>query len=110
MSRIASLLVLSALLAAGSARAADVGQHPAVFSPRPLPAVDANTFIPAHPALKKFAAAVRPQADHPAVQARLAAPSLDAGRFLVQPPATTRWTLASDALVITAAGTMPAQR
>ena len=110
MSRTASLLVLSALLAAGSVHAADVGQHPAVFSPRSLPSVDVNTFIPAHPARVTLGAATREHADHPAVQARQIAPTVNTDRFLVQPPATTRWTATPDAPVLTAAGALPAQR
>lgn len=34
----------------GNAQAAEVGQHPAIFSPRSLPAVDPSTFIVGHPA------------------------------------------------------------
>jgi hypothetical protein len=30
--------------------ATDVGQHPAIFSPRSLPGIDPNTFIVGHPA------------------------------------------------------------
>jgi hypothetical protein len=30
--------------------ATDVGQHPAIFSPRTLPGIDPNTFIVGHPA------------------------------------------------------------
>lgn len=43
-------LLFALLSVAAVAHAADVGQHPAVFSPRTLPAIDAATFIPGHPA------------------------------------------------------------
>lgn len=110
MSRTVSMIAaLSGLLVAGFAHAADVGQHPAVFSPRALPAIDANTFIVAHPAGPSFQAA-RVLEDHPAVQARAVARGIDSDRFLVQPPASTRWTTSPDAVVFTAAGAMPAQR
>jgi hypothetical protein len=43
--------LLAALLAVtATAGATDVGQHPAVFSPRSLPGIDPNTFIVGHPA------------------------------------------------------------
>lgn len=45
-----SLLLISLLAATGAASAADLFQHPAVFSPRALPSVDVNTFIVGHPA------------------------------------------------------------
>jgi hypothetical protein len=46
-----STTLLVALLGfAAAASATDVGQHPAVFSPRSLPGIDASTFIPGHPA------------------------------------------------------------
>ncbi|CAN5869307.1 hypothetical protein BH11PSE8_BH11PSE8_10800 [soil metagenome] len=46
-----SLSIAFAVFAAsGAAQAADVGQHPAIFSPRSLPAVDPSTFIVGHPA------------------------------------------------------------
>ena len=41
-------LALSTLSA--TAGAVDVGQHPAVFSPRSLPGIDPSTFIVGHPA------------------------------------------------------------
>ncbi|HSI59798.1 MAG TPA: hypothetical protein VLA16_19710 [Ideonella sp.] len=44
------LAALLSLAAASAASATDVGQHPAVFSPRSLPGIDASTFIPGHPA------------------------------------------------------------
>lgn len=46
----ATVLLIALLSAAASASATDVGQHPAVFSPRTLPGIDASTFIVGHPA------------------------------------------------------------
>ncbi len=43
-------LFLALFAAVGTAQAADVGQHPAIFSPRSLPAVDPSTFVVGHPA------------------------------------------------------------
>jgi hypothetical protein len=44
--------LLAALFAVtATAGATDVGQHPAIFSPRSLPGIDPNTFIVGHPAL-----------------------------------------------------------
>jgi hypothetical protein len=43
--------LLAALFAVtAAAGATDVGQHPAIFSPRSLPGIDSNTFIVGHPA------------------------------------------------------------
>jgi hypothetical protein len=43
--------LLAALFAVtATAGATDVGQHPAIFSPRSLPGIDPNTFIVGHPA------------------------------------------------------------
>lgn len=46
----ATALLIALLSVAASASATDVGQHPAVFSPRTLPGIDASTFIVGHPA------------------------------------------------------------
>ena len=46
----ATLALLALLVTSLSAAAADVGQHPAIFSPRSLPGIDASTFIVGHPA------------------------------------------------------------
>jgi hypothetical protein len=48
MKDIALLAALFALTA--PVGATDVGQHPAIFSPRSLPGIDPNTFIVGHPA------------------------------------------------------------
>lgn len=82
----------SAMLAfaALGVQAQDIGQHPAVFTPRQLPSIDPSTFIVAHPA----GLLLRPghaNHEHPAVVNKAAVPSLDVGRYLVQPPSTTRW-------------------
>jgi hypothetical protein len=43
--------LLAALFAVtATVGATDVGQHPAIFSPRSLPGIDPNTFIVGHPA------------------------------------------------------------
>ena len=43
-------LFLALLATSLTAGAADVGQHPAIFTPRSLPGIDASTFIVGHPA------------------------------------------------------------
>jgi hypothetical protein len=48
MKNIALLAALFAVTA--PVGATDVGQHPAIFSPRSLPGIDPNTFIVGHPA------------------------------------------------------------
>jgi hypothetical protein len=72
--------------------AQDIGQHPAVFAPRRLPAIDPSTFIVAHPAQLGFLAG-HANHMHPAVAAKAAAAVIDTDAYRVQPPATTRWTL-----------------
>ncbi len=86
---------LASLCAFGTASAADVGQHPAVFAPRRLPAIDPSTFIVAHPAHGTPVTApvhVHANRDHPAVEVWHRAPAIDTDSYLVQPPASTRWT------------------
>lgn len=81
-----------------AAQAADVGQHPAVFSPRALPSIDSNQFRPAHPAGPRAAeAAVHANAAHPAVRQHGRTARIDPNRFLVQPPASVHWAPAQDA-------------
>ena len=60
-----ALIALTALATTGVAQAGDVGQHPAVFSPRSLPGIEA------------------------ARRERV----IDTNGYRVQPPATTQWTL-----------------
>ena len=43
-------LTLALITLSATAGAVDVGQHPAVFSPRSLPGIDPSTFIVGHPA------------------------------------------------------------
>jgi len=43
-------LALALIAVSAAAGAVDVGQHPAVFSPRSLPGIDPSTFIVGHPA------------------------------------------------------------
>lgn len=84
---IATLLTLASL---GAARAAEVGQHPAVFAPRGQHDVEAATFIVGHPAAPVWR---RDHANlaHPAVSNKTAAPRVDTDHYLVQPPASTQW-------------------
>lgn len=91
---IGSLLALASL---AGAQAQDIGQHPAVFSPRQLPAINPSTFIVAHPASLSWQRGHANHA-HPAVSAHDARPGIDTGSYLVQPPASTRWTLGSSAV------------
>jgi hypothetical protein len=86
----ASLALIAALALPFAAVAQDVGQHPAVFSPRALPGVDPSTFIVGHPASPRFVAG-HANHEHPAVAGHDVAPRVDTDRYLVQPPATTRW-------------------
>lgn len=83
-------LLLATVAFAGLAQAQDVGQHPAVFSPRSLPAPNPSTFIVAHPASLSW---VRGHAnhEHPAVTAFGSALKIDSNTFLVQPPAHADW-------------------
>lgn len=73
-------------------QAQDVGQHPAVFSPRQLPAVDPSTFIVRHPASQTWRAG-HANHEHPAVRqaAEAGTHSVDANTFIVQPPAHVEW-------------------
>jgi len=43
-------LVIAWLTATATVGATEVGQHPAIFSARSLPGIDASTFITGHPA------------------------------------------------------------
>lgn len=82
---------------ATTSEAADVGQHPAVYTPRALPSLDANSFRPGHPASPTMRRG-HANAEHPAVARP--APVLDTNHFLVQPPASVHW----DAPAIDVAG------
>jgi len=62
-------LFLALLATSLTAGAADVGQHPAIFTPRSLPGIDASTFIVGHPAGGAPGQA-EPQAAQPRNQAR----------------------------------------
>jgi hypothetical protein len=75
------------------AQAADVGQHPAVFAPRSIASIDANTFIVGHPA-SPTTRAVHANFAHPALRQQSMA--LDTNHFLVQPPASVQWISAAD--------------
>ena len=99
---IASSIALAGLTLLTGARAQEVGQHPAVFAPRALPAIDPSTFIVAHPAGLALRAG-HANHEHPAVTRKALAPKLDTGRYLVQPPATTRWSEGSEAATATLA-------
>lgn len=98
-----------ALIAAGTcqiAAAEDVGQHPAVFAPRQLPAVNPNTFIVGHPASPRTRAG-HANSEHPAVTLAAAARpgAVDGNTFLVQPPASVQWTLGPAAPLLAATAT-----
>ncbi len=80
---------LALLAGVAAAHAADVGQHPAVFTPRALPSVDHNTFRVGHPA-GPVARDAQANAPHPAV-AQAPYAGIDPNHFLVQPPASVRW-------------------
>lgn len=85
-------LTATATLQSLPSHAQDVGQHPAVFAPRKLPAIDPSTFIVGHPAAPTALAGHANHA-HPAVAAKAAAAEINTDTYLVQPPASTRWTL-----------------
>lgn len=87
-----TLTAVLVLLAACSAQAQDVGQHPAVFSPRSLPGVDPSTFVVGHPA-SPVSRAGHANHEHPAVTAKRASlqDQVDANAFIVQPPAHVKW-------------------
>lgn len=91
----AGSITLAALISLTAAQAQDVGQHPAVFAPRTLPAIDPSTFIVAHPAGLALRSG-HANHEHPAVTAKASAPQIDIGRYLVQPPATARWSVTSE--------------
>lgn len=93
---IASSIALAGLVLSTGVQAQEVGQHPAVFAPRVLPAVDPSTFIVAHPAGLALRTG-HANHEHPAVMRKAQVLKLDTGRYLVQPPATTRWRTASEA-------------
>ena len=97
----ASLALLAALALPFAAAAQDVGQHPAVFTPRTLPGVDPSTFRVGHPASPRMLHG-HANFDHPAVSAHDVALPLDTGRYLVQPPASTRWVTTASAAAATA--------
>ena len=87
--------VLFASVLAGTAFAAqaqDVGQHPAVFAPRQLPAINPSTFIVGHPASPSWRIE-HANPDHPAVVVRRGweIREVDPNTFLVQPPSHARW-------------------
>ena len=74
-----SLSAAIALFAAfGAAQAADVGQHPAIFSPRSLPAVDPSTFIVGHPAGGYAGTSQGTEAEQAAAKARAEATTTSA--------------------------------
>lgn len=83
---LASLLSAAATLAV----AQDVGQHPAVFTPRTLPGVDPSTFVVGHPASPKSLAG-HANYEHPAVTVSREERSLDTNTYLVQPPVHVDW-------------------
>lgn len=88
-----AVLAIIAFAVTTGAYGQEVGQHPAVFAPRALPAVDSSTFIVGHPASPTVRGGHANFA-HPAVlvaQARTG--QLDSNTFLVQPPASVIWTL-----------------
>jgi hypothetical protein len=90
-----ALAVLAAAFAIDSARAEDIGQHPAVFAPRALPGVNPSTFIVGHPASPKQRAG-HANFEHPAVLIALRHAEqngIDPNTYLVQPPATVSWTV-----------------
>lgn len=89
----ASIRFLAAAALAGAAslaQAEDVGQHPAVFAPRQLPAVNPSTFIVAHPAALSWRAG-HANFEHPAVVAKGEAQHVDTNAYLVQPPTPVQW-------------------
>ena len=90
MNRLAALVLLTA---SSATFAADVGQHPAVFAPRGLPAIDVSTFLVGHPAQGLPGHASHSNFEHPALATHLAGtePHIDSNAFRVQPPASTRW-------------------
>lgn len=84
---------LLAFAAGTAAHADDVGQHPAVFSPRSLPGVDASTFIVGHPASPSVRGG-RANSPHPAdaIAARRDEPTtINPDTYVVQPPAAVHW-------------------
>ncbi len=87
-----TLLIATILALAGAAQAQDIGQHPAVFAARKLPAVDPSTFIVQHPASLSWRAG-HANHEHPAVaqKAESGLNSVDANTFIVQPPAHVDW-------------------
>ena len=91
MNRLAAFLLIAA--SSATAFAADIGQHPAVFAPRALPAIDVSTFLVGHPAQGLPGPASHANFEHPALMTHLAGsePHIDSNAFRVQPPATTRW-------------------
>lgn len=82
-----SLLLVSLLSLAGAASAADVFQHPAVFSPRSLPSVDVNTFIVGHPAHGFAAPASGQDAQQPALAQPRPQQAEEAARVAAAPAA-----------------------
>jgi hypothetical protein len=83
-------LAIAGFTVVSDALAEDVGQHPAVFAPRALPAVNPSTFIVGHPASPKVRGG-HANFEHPAVAAARAAAAIDPNTFLVQPPASVSW-------------------
>ncbi|MBA3598653.1 MAG: hypothetical protein H0W40_14940 [Methylibium sp.] len=99
---LASSIAFAGVTLLSVAQAQDVGQHPAVFAPRALPAVDPSTFIVGHPAGLALRSG-HANHEHPAVTRKALLPMLDTGRYLVQPPATTSWSAGSEGQAATLA-------
>jgi hypothetical protein len=90
-----ALPALALALVASVASADDVGQHPAIFAARSLPAVNPSTFVVGHPASPQWKAPAHIHANHahPAMAtSRKSASNVDVNTFLVQPPAHVEWT------------------
>lgn len=69
ISAVATAVTMALFATVGTAQAADVGQHPAIFSPRSLPAIDPSTFIVGHPAGGYVGKAQGPDAEQAAAAA-----------------------------------------
>jgi hypothetical protein len=85
-------IALLALVATGFAHAEEVGQHPAVFAARSLPAVNPSTFIVGHPASPTTRGG-HANFDHPAVVLARQQSAIDPNTFIVQPPVQVSWTV-----------------
>lgn len=106
MNKLVQTVFLVATLSAAAqvCFAGDVGQHPAVFVARSLPAIEASTFIPGHPAGGHAGHAAHANFDHPGVVMYRAAQTghIDPNTFIVQPPAATAWTTPVAQPIVTA--------